>query len=55
MPVVIVYQDQEVAVIPVSNKVLLFPGDRVVHAGAFELGLAMKGSDAVDPHAGHQH
>lgn len=55
VPVVIVYQDQEVAVIPVSNKVLLFPGDRVVHAGAFELGLAMKGSDAVDPHAGHQH
>ncbi len=55
VPIVIAYQDDEVVVIPATKAVALFPGDPVVQAGAFELGLAMKGSDAVDAHAGHNH
>ncbi|MGE3424775.1 MAG: hypothetical protein AB7N24_22220 [Dehalococcoidia bacterium] len=55
VPIVVAYQDHEVVVVPVSKKVALFPGDMVVYAGAFELGLAMKGSDAADAHAGHNH
>lgn len=55
VPIVIAYQDDEVVVIPVTKEVSLSPGDPVVQSGAFELGLAMKGSSAVDPHAGHGH
>lgn len=55
VPIVIAYQDHEVVVIPASKEVALFPGDPVVMSGAFELGLAMKGGDAADAHAGHNH
>lgn len=55
VPIAIAYQDDEVVVIPATKEVSLFPGDPVVQSGAFELGLAMKGGDAVDAHAGHNH
>jgi hypothetical protein len=55
VPIVVVHQDDEVVVIPSVKEVALFPGDPVVRSGAFELGLAMKGRDAVDAHAGHGH
>lgn len=55
VPIVVAYQDHEVVVVPASKEVALFPGDPVVMSGAFELGLAMKGGDAVDAHAGHNH
>tara|TARA_R110002072_G_scaffold141664_3_gene286945 strand:- start:58672 stop:60303 length:1632 start_codon:yes stop_codon:yes gene_type:complete len=55
VPIVIAYQDHEVVVVPASKEVALFPGDPVVLSGAFELGLAMKGGDAPDAHAGHNH
>ncbi len=55
VPIAIVYQDDEVVVVPAGQGVALFPGDPVVQSGAFELGLALKGGDAVDAHAGHGH
>ena len=55
VPIAIAYQDDEVVVVPATKEVALFPGDPVVQSGAFELGLAMKGGDAVDAHAGHNH
>jgi len=55
VPITIAYQDDEFVVVPATKAVALFPGDPVVQSGAFELGLAMKGGDAVDAHAGHNH
>jgi multidrug efflux pump subunit AcrA (membrane-fusion protein) len=56
VPVAIAYQDERVVVIRPGPGMALFPGDPVVHAGAFELGLAMKsGGDRPDAHAGHNH
>lgn len=52
----IVYQDEEVAVIPAGKETALFPGDPVVTGGAFSLGIALKsGSAQPDAHAGHSH
>lgn len=55
VPVAIAHRDDEVVVIPATKEVALFPGDPVVQSGAFELGLALLGGDALDPHAGHSH
>ncbi|HEB53479.1 MAG TPA: hypothetical protein ENI87_09520 [bacterium] len=55
VPIEIAYQDDEVVVIPTTKNIALFPGDPVVQYGAFELGMAMKGSDPADAHAGHNH
>ncbi len=55
VPVIVAYQDDEVVVIPATKEVALFPGDPIVVTGAFELSLALKGGDAIDPHAGHNH
>ena len=53
--VVILYQDDEVAVLDEEHSEI-YIGDSVVQHGAFGLGLALKaGSGAVDPHAGHSH
>ena len=55
VPIIVAYEDDEAVVIPATKDVSLFPGDSVVQSGAFELGLAMKGGDAPDAHAGHKH
>ncbi len=55
IPVEIDYSDHEVAVIAINKNTQLFPGDRVVVAGAFAIGIALGSGDAVDPHAGHNH
>ena len=49
----VLYQDHEVAV--VSNQSDIFPGDLVVHQGAFALGLALKSSSKEDVGHGHAH
>ena len=55
IPVVIAWQDENVVVIPATKEVMVFPGDPVVQSGAFELGLALRGSAGLDEHAGHNH
>ena len=53
-PVHVEYADDEVVVIADDGS--LYDGDRVVLSGAFALGLALgRGSEKVDPHAGHNH
>lgn len=49
----VVYEDHEVVV--VSNQSDIFPGDLVVHQGAFALGLALKSSSNEDVGHGHAH
>lgn len=55
VPVRVLHRDDEVAVLPAGEGAALFPGDRVVHTGAFALGLALNAGAAADPHAGHDH
>lgn len=54
-PVRVEYRDAHSAVI--ANDGSLFPGDRVVIAGAQQMQLALKNKAAggIDPHAGHHH
>jgi multidrug efflux pump subunit AcrA (membrane-fusion protein) len=53
-PVHVEYSDEEVVVIADDGS--LFDGDPVVLSGAFALSLAIgRGSEEVDPHAGHSH
>lgn len=53
----VLYSDHEAVVVANNKLTEIFPGDPVVHRGAFALGLALKvGSGAaIDPHAGHSH
>lgn len=53
--VVVLYQNDEVAVLSKDSEI--FAGDAVVVQGAFALGLALKAQTggAVDAHAGHNH
>lgn len=53
-PIIEQYRDTRVVVI--ANDGTLFPGDKVVVNGAYQLFLKMKNRSAsVDPHAGHHH
>ncbi|WP_372365390.1 hypothetical protein [Candidatus Uabimicrobium sp. HlEnr_7] len=53
LEVEVLYQDHEVVV--VSNNADIFPGDPIVHYGAFALELAIKSAEGTDENAGHGH
>lgn len=51
----VLYEDDEVAVLPLGGGI--FPGDPVAVSGAFALQLALQqdAGGGIDPHAGHDH
>ena len=55
VPIVVLYENDQVVVVPKSKHVQLYDGDVIARTGAFELGLALTSGDGVDAHAGHNH
>ena len=55
VPIVVRHQDARTVVVPTRSPAGLFVGDRIAMRGAFEIGLALSGGDAVDAHHGHSH